>query len=146
MKSEKHSCILIIIRPHRSTMYIDAAYCYRPSSVVCQSVCHTSEPCKNGWTNQDAVWFENSGGPRKLCIRWGPDTPWEGTIFGGRSVPLQSIGTPVQKRFNQSRCRFWLWAPIGQGIINYMGVQVPHGKGQFWGKGVPIVKYKEFLP
>ena len=22
----------------------------------------------------------------------------------------------------------------------------PHGKGQFWGKGVPIVKYKDFLP
>jgi len=28
----------IIIRPHRSTTYIDAAYCYRPSSVVCRSV------------------------------------------------------------------------------------------------------------
>jgi len=27
-----------IIRPHRSTMYVDAAYCYRPSSVVCRSV------------------------------------------------------------------------------------------------------------
>jgi len=25
--------------PHRSTMYIAAAYCYRPSSVDCQSVC-----------------------------------------------------------------------------------------------------------
>jgi len=37
-----------------STTYVDAAYCYRPSSVVrrsvclsvCLSVCHTSEPCK----------------------------------------------------------------------------------------------------
>ena len=29
----------IIIRPHRSTTYVDAAYCYRPSSVVCLSVC-----------------------------------------------------------------------------------------------------------
>ena len=25
-----------IIRPHRSTMYVDAAYCYQPSSVVCR--------------------------------------------------------------------------------------------------------------
>jgi len=33
-----------IIMPHRSTTYADAAYCYRPSSVVCRSVCHTSEP------------------------------------------------------------------------------------------------------
>ena len=29
-----------IIRPHRSTTHVDAAYCYRPSSVVCWlSVC-----------------------------------------------------------------------------------------------------------
>ena len=27
-----------IVRPHRSTAYVDAAYCYRPSSVVCRSV------------------------------------------------------------------------------------------------------------
>jgi len=30
---------------------VDAAYCYRPNSAVC----HTSEPCKNGSTDQDAV-------------------------------------------------------------------------------------------
>jgi len=42
-------------RDHCSTMYIDAAYCYQPSSVVCQSVWHTSEPCKNGYTDRDAV-------------------------------------------------------------------------------------------
>jgi len=29
---------VIIIRPHRSTTYVRAAYCYRPSSVVCRSV------------------------------------------------------------------------------------------------------------
>ena len=27
------------VKPHRSTTYVDAAYCYRPSSVVCRSVC-----------------------------------------------------------------------------------------------------------
>ena len=45
----------IVIRPHRSTMYVDAAYCYLRNSVVCLSVgllvclsvCRTSEPCKN---------------------------------------------------------------------------------------------------
>jgi len=30
---------MVIIRPHRSTTYIDAANCYRPNSVVCRSVC-----------------------------------------------------------------------------------------------------------
>jgi len=27
-----------------------------------------------------------------------------------------------------------------------MGFRIPHGKGQFWGKGLPIVKYRDFLP
>jgi len=39
---------------------IDAAYLYRWSSVVCLSVClsvgHIRETCKNGRTDQDAVW------------------------------------------------------------------------------------------
>jgi len=61
-----------IFRPHRSTTYVDAAYCYRPSSVVCRSVClsvyHTSEPCKNGWTDRDADWVVDSGGPRNHVL------------------------------------------------------------------------------
>ena len=32
---------LVIIRPHRSTTYVDAAYYYRPSVVVCRSVCRS---------------------------------------------------------------------------------------------------------
>jgi len=47
---------VIIIRPHRSTTYVDAGYCYRPISVVslsvcpsvCRFVCRSSEPYKNG--------------------------------------------------------------------------------------------------
>jgi len=68
---------------------IDAAYCYRPSSVVCQSViclsvCHTSEPCKNGCTDQDAVWVDDSGGPREPCVRLGSRSPHgKGQILGG---------------------------------------------------------------
>jgi len=30
----------------RSTTYVAAAYCYWPSSVVCRSVCHSSESSK----------------------------------------------------------------------------------------------------
>jgi len=55
--------IIITIRLHYSATYINAAYCYRPSSVVCltvgQSVCHSSEPCKTDLTNQDAVWVKD---------------------------------------------------------------------------------------
>jgi len=47
--------LVSIIRSHRSTTYVDAAYCYRPSSVVCGTLliglavgrsvsrCHTSD-------------------------------------------------------------------------------------------------------
>jgi len=31
--------MVIIIRPHRSTTYVDAAYCYRPSRMLCRSLC-----------------------------------------------------------------------------------------------------------
>jgi len=31
----------ITIKPHRSTTYVDAAFCYRPSSVVCLFVCQS---------------------------------------------------------------------------------------------------------
>ena len=35
-----------VIRPHRSTAYVDAVYCYRLSSVVGQSVCKNADPIK----------------------------------------------------------------------------------------------------
>ena len=100
----KSSTLTASIRPHRSTTYLDAAYCYRPTSVVCRSVCHTSEPCRNGWTDRDAVRDEDSGGPREPCIRWGPDPPWEAAILMGKGLPIvkykDTLRSSVQKRFN----------------------------------------------
>ena len=56
---------------------------------VSLSDCHTSEPCNNGGTDRDAVWDEDSGGPKAPCIRWGPDPPMgRGNFEGGRDVPL----------------------------------------------------------
>ena len=71
-------------RLHRSITYVDAAYCYRPSSMVCWSLCHTSEPCKNGYTHRDAAWVEDLGGPREPCIIWGCRSPMgRGNFEGG---------------------------------------------------------------
>jgi len=93
--------IIIIIRPHRSTTYVDAAYSYRPSSVVCRSVClsvcHTSEPCKNGCTDRAAVWVEDLGGPGEPCIRWRSRSPV------GRGKFLVENGRPIVKY----RCIIW---------------------------------------
>jgi len=65
-------------RPHGNTMYVDAAYCYRLSSMVCQSV-----------TVIDAVWAEDLGGPKEPCtIRWGSRCPLGRGNFGERGGPL----------------------------------------------------------
>jgi len=32
------------------------------------SVWHSNEPYKNGWTDQDAVWVDDAGGPGEPCI------------------------------------------------------------------------------
>ena len=90
-------CCFITVRPHRSTTYVDAAYSYRPSSVVCLSVrlsvCHTSEPCTNGSTDGDAIWVEDSGGPNEPCIRW------ESTSLMGRGNFEGRRGEPTVMPF-----------------------------------------------
>jgi len=50
----KQKCVIIIIRLHHSTKYVDAAYCYRPSSVVCLLVglsVIVMSPEKNCWSS-----------------------------------------------------------------------------------------------
>jgi len=80
----------------RFSTYVDAACSYRPSSVVCRSVClsvcHTSEPCKNGCTDRALelpfglrTWV----GTGNHVFDGGPGPPWEGANFWGRmGVPL----------------------------------------------------------
>jgi len=63
--------------------YVDVAYCYRPSSVVCLSICHSGEPCKNGSTDEDAVWVEDSGGAGNHVSDGGSRSPMgRGSIEG----------------------------------------------------------------
>ena len=70
-------------------MYVDAAYFYRPSSAVCQSVrlsvCHssakTAEPIKMPFE----LWARM--GPRNHVLDGGPVPPWEGAILRGKDMP-----------------------------------------------------------
>jgi len=67
-------CIRSVFRPHRSSQYyVDAVCCYTDG--VVWSVCHDREPRKNGWTDRDAVWDVDSGGPREPCVRWRARSP-----------------------------------------------------------------------
>jgi len=82
----------VVFRPHRSTMYVDAAYCDRPSSVVCRSVglsvtlvslAKTAAPIELPFGLRTWV------GPRNHVLDGGPDPPWKGANFWGRmGVPL----------------------------------------------------------
>jgi len=50
-----------------SQYYVDAAYCYRRSGL--SIVCHNRrEPCKNGWTDRDALWVVDSCGPKEPLL------------------------------------------------------------------------------
>jgi len=104
----ENQCMLssCIVRPHRSTTYVDAAYSYRPSSVVCRSVCHTSEPCRNGCTDRAAVWVEDLGGSGEPCIRWESRSPMgRGKFWGKNGRPIvkyrDTLWSSVQRRLNR---------------------------------------------
>ena len=77
--------ILPVVRPHHSTTYVDVAYCYRPSSVVCRSVTLVS-PAKMAAPIELPFGLRTYPG---TVIRWGPDPSREGANFSRRmDVPL----------------------------------------------------------
>ena len=95
-----------IIRSHCSSMYVDAVYCYRPSSVVCPSVCLSQQWALQQQLNR--LRFCLGRGLRwaqETSIRWGPDAPWEGAIWGGKGRPIVSYRSSVQKWLTRSRHR-----------------------------------------
>jgi len=42
---------------------------------------------KQDWTNWDAVWVVDSGGPKEACIRWGAHPHAKGQLLGERTCP-----------------------------------------------------------
>jgi len=63
------------------------------------------------------------------------------------SVGLSVTLVGRAKRLNPSRCRLGCrlgWAQVINRVR--LGSKSPYGKGQFLGKGAPIVKYRDFLP
>jgi len=112
------------------------------------SVCHTSEPCKNGGTDRDAVWVEDSGGPREPCIilesrySMGRGNFDEGERPAhckvGHCGHLCQTAEPIVMPFGlcartgpRNHELEFRWGPD----------PLPHDKGQFLGKRSPSVKY-----
>ena len=77
--------IIIITRPHRSTTYVDAAYCYLLSSVVCLSVTLVN-PTKTAALIEMPFGLRTQMGPRNRVLDVGPDCPWEGAILRWKGV------------------------------------------------------------
>ena len=63
------------IRPHRSTTYVDAVYCYRPSSVVCRSVGHTMSRAKTAEPIEMPFRSRTRLGPGNHVLHGGPGPP-----------------------------------------------------------------------
>jgi len=76
-----------------------------------------SEPCNNSWTNPDAIWVEDSGGPKAPCIRWGPDPPWEGAILRKKGAACcevyRLIAVSCTKTAEPIEMPFGIWALCG---------------------------------
>ena len=119
------------------------AYWYWPNSVVTgPSVCHTSEPCKNGWTNRDAVCVEDSGGRREPCIRWGSRSPWEVAVLEKGAAICKVYGLSAvscAKTAELIDLPFGLWTRVGQrkyqsyspdgaSVRSWEGTLVPSGE------------------
>jgi len=52
------------------------------------SVYHSNEPCKNGCIDRDAVWVDDSGGPKEPCIRWASRSCLGMGNFEGEGRPI----------------------------------------------------------
>jgi len=67
----------LLFRLHRSTTYVDVAYCYRPSSVVCRSVMMVSS-AKMAEPIEMLFGLWTQVGPRKHVFDGGADPHGKG--------------------------------------------------------------------
>jgi len=89
-------------------------------------------------------------GSRDHVLDGGSDPPWEEANFWGKmGVPLYSIGTfsvVYGKTAEPIEMPVALWVPMVPKNHKLDGVPIAHENGQFLGKRLPIVKYRDFLP
>jgi len=96
------------IRPHRSIKltYIYAAYCYRPSGMVCRSVCR---PVTLVSPIEMLFGLRARVGPGTRCEIGVQISSWKGAILRGKGRFIvkyrDSLRSSVQKRLKRSRCR-----------------------------------------
>jgi len=103
------------------------------------TVCHTSEPCKKGWTDLDPVWVEDSGGPKEARVRWGPDPTCEGAIIREKDMHGHARRHSVVSCANTAEpidSPFVLWTRVGRrkhkyNHIHQVAPTCPHGRAHW---------------
>jgi len=105
-----------ITRLHCSTVYIDAAYCYRPSIMICRSVCHSHEPCKMAETIEIPFGLWARMGLRNRILDWVQIAPYKFWQFLGErtcsSCPT-TLWHELCKNGWMDRDTVWLWTRMG---------------------------------
>ena len=91
---------------------------------------------KNGWTDHDASWGAELGGPRNHILDRCSDPSWEGAILRGRAFRKMhddNLMWAVQKQLNWSR--YYLGYGLSWTHGNVLeGVQRPTWRGNLSGK------------
>jgi len=109
--------------------------CYRSSTVICPLVCHSHEPCKNNWTDRDAVRVEDSGVPKKPCVRWrSRSSHKKGQFWAGKGQPIVKYGS-LCSDLCKNECSDQDVLSIGPGNHVLDGSRSSHGNRQFWEGG-----------
>ena len=88
-------CLVIIIL-HCSTTYLDVAYYYRPSIMVCLLVCRSVtvvSPAKAVETIEMPFGLRIRVGPRNYALDGGSDPPWDGAVIGVNGVAHCIVAT-----------------------------------------------------
>jgi len=145
-----NDCVALLLS-HIVTHYYAASHrvAWSVGLSVALSVCHSREPCKNGWNDQVVICVPDSGGPSEPRITWGPDANMGRGNFEGETCKIVKYRdiprSPVQTRLNRSRCRLGCGLAWAQSIMYYMGPRSPIWRGNSGGYRAPIVKYRHFL-
>ena len=95
------------------TMYVDAGYCYQPSSVICRYVTVVS-PAK---TAEPIVWVKDPDGPKEPCIRGGSTSPRKRAVLKEKGASHRDTVVICAKRLNQLRCQLGCGLGWAQGMM-----------------------------
>ena len=103
---------------------------------------HVRRPCKNGWTDREVLWHEDSGGRKEPYIWWGPGCPMRRGNFRGKDTPghaQRHSAVSCAKMDELIEMSFGLWTRVGPRKHLLCGSPDPSmGRGNIEGEGDPL--------